>query len=107
MEVRYHPQAESELAELPVGERVAMANAVEKLESLGLRLPFPHQSAVVGVSNLRELRPRSGDSPWRAFYRRIQDVFVIAGIGPDAKVDRKAFNAAVKTALQRLEEVIV
>lgn len=107
MEVRYHPQAVSELAELPVGERVAMANAVEKLESLGLRLPFPHQSAVRGVRNLRELRPRSGDSPWRAFYRRIQNVFVIASIGPDVKVDRRAFNAAVKTALQRLEEVVV
>lgn len=107
MEVRYHPQAEMELAALPVGERIAMANAVEKLRSLGLRLQFPHQSGVVGVRSLRELRPRGGDSPWRAFYRRIGDDFVIAGIAPDAQVDRKAFSSGVKRALARLKEVVV
>src|SRR5215475_7578656 len=37
---------------------------------LGPILPFPHQSAVRG-SNLRELRPRSGRSAWRALYRHV------------------------------------
>lgn len=107
MEVRYHPQAELELLDLPVGEQIAMANVVDKLQSLGLRLQFPHQSAVREVRNLRELRPRSGASPWRAFYRRIQSDFVIGGIAPDAQVDRKAFSSGVQRALERLKEVIV
>ncbi len=106
MEVRYHPEAESELADLPRGERIAMANAVEKLRSLGLRLPFPHQSAVRGVRNLRELRPRAGASPWRAFYRRIRNDFVIGGIGPEAEVDQRAYDAAVQRAMERLREVV-
>jgi len=91
---------------LSVGERIAMLNVIEKLRSLGLRLSFPHQSAVKGVQSLRELRPRAGASAWRAFYRRIQDDFVIAGIGPEAEVDQKGYNAAVRRAIERLKEVV-
>ena len=63
------PDAEEELEAPPMTEEVALRTVMEKLEALGSRLPFPHQSAVRGAS-VRELRPRSGRSPWRAFYRR-------------------------------------
>lgn len=79
--VLFLEEAEQEVAKVPIAERVALLNAVAKLEALGAQLPFPHQSAVRGVPALRELRPRSGPSPWRAFYLQLGDVFVIAAIG--------------------------
>jgi len=97
------PAAEEELVRLPVGERIAILNAVEKLEALGDTLPFPHSSAVKG-SKLRELRPRSGRSAWRAFYRRVGDVLVVAAIGPEAQADPRGFGRAVALAEQRLAE---
>src|SRR5688572_22779529 len=81
MDVVFVPAAEDELDRLPVNEKFAILNAIEKLEALGDTLPYPHSSAVRGTK-LRELRPRSGRSPWRAFYRRVEDLLVIAAIGP-------------------------
>ncbi len=81
--VRYHPAAQAEEGALPPSEQLAMTNVVMKLRTLGPMLPFPHQSAVRGT-NLRELRPRSGRSAWRALYRRVGDVFVIGAISPEA-----------------------
>lgn len=105
MDVRFHPEAETELEALPTREKVAMLSAVEKLEALGDRLPFPHSSEVRSGAKLRELRPRAGRSPWRAFYRRISRTMVIAAIGPEAESDRRGFNRAVKNAEDRLDEV--
>jgi len=70
-----------------------MAHAVDKLVALGPTLPFPHQSSVQGVADLRELRPRAGRSRWRAFYRRIGDVFVVAAVGPEIIMARWASTA--------------
>jgi hypothetical protein len=106
-EVVYHPDAEAERSELPAKERVAIAHIVEKLEALGPDLPFPHQSAVRGgKGGIRELRPRSGRSPWRPLYRRIGDVFVVLAVGPEAEHDRRGFNRAVSAAEERLREVL-
>lgn len=104
-QVVYHPDAVAERGQLPRQERVAIENAVEKLKAIGPRLPFPHQSNVEGTGGLRELRPRAGRSPWRAFYRRIGDVFVIGAVGPEAEVDKRGFNRAVAAAQERLDEV--
>lgn len=101
MEVAYFPDAEDEVAGLPPQERVAMLNVVEKLQQLGERLPFPHSSGVRGTK-LRELRPRAGRSPWRAFYRRVGDILVIGSIGPEAKQDKRGFARAVDAAEQRI-----
>lgn len=90
---------------LPSKERVALSNAVEKLKAMGPNLLAPHQSNVEGATSLRELRPRAGRSPWRGFYRRIGDVFVIAAVGPEAQEDRRRFDQAVKAAQRRLDEV--
>ena len=96
------PEAEEELEALPIAEEVAMRTVMAKLEALGSRLPFPHQSAVQGAT-VRELRPRSGRSPWRAFYRRTgAEHFLVGSIGPEAKVNPKGFKRAVRMAEQRL-----
>lgn len=80
-----------------------MLNAVEKLRAAGPALPFPHQSGVQGVEKLRELRPRAGRSPWRGFYRRVGDVFVIAAVGPEAESDKRRFDRAAINAISRLD----
>lgn len=102
-EVRYLPAARAELDKLPAREREALFNAVRKLEALGLGLGYPHSSAVQGTS-LRELRPRAGRSPWRAFYEQAEEGFVIAAVGPEAQQDRRGFDRAIRDALERLTE---
>lgn len=106
-EVVYHPGAEAERNDVSPKERTAIAHAVEKLEILGPKLLFPHQSAVQGGEGLRELRPRAGRSPWRPIYRRVADVFVVLAVGPEAQVDRRKFNRAVSAAKKRLREIEV
>ena len=103
MEVAFAPAAEEEINRLPVHERVAILNAIEKLEALGDRLPFPHSSSVRGTK-LRELRPRSGRSAWRAFYRRVVDLLIIGAIGPEAKSNPNGFNRDVAIAEQRIAD---
>ena len=103
--VAYHPQAEAELARLIPAERVAVLHAVEKLAALGPALPFPHQSNIQGASGLRELRPRAGRSRWRGIYGQVEEVFVVAAIGPEAKVDPRGFKRAVRAATLRLAEI--
>jgi len=104
--VLFHPDATAELDGLPARERVALLHAVDKLSALGPTLPFPHQSSVQGVEDLRELRPRAGRSPWRAFYRRIGDVFVIAAVGPEPAVNKRGFDRATQEAVTRLVDVV-
>jgi hypothetical protein len=103
--VRYHPAAQAEEGALPPSEQLAMTNVVMKLRTLGPMLPFPHQSAVRGT-NLRELRPRSGRSAWRALYRRVGDVFVIGAISPEAQSDKRGFDRAVLVAGRRIDESV-
>ncbi len=91
--------------QLPPKERVALAHAIEKLEALGPQLLYPHQSNVEGAESLRELRPRAGRSPWRAFYRRIGDIFVIGAIVPEAQANKRKFARAAAAAQKRLDKV--
>ena len=97
--------ASGERLALLATERNALLHAVGKLEAFGPQLGFPHTSAVQGFPGLRELRPRAGRSPWRAFYRRLGDVFVIAAIGPEAQVDHRRFEKAARLAMARLAEL--
>jgi phage-related protein len=95
-----------ELAGIPARERYAINSAFEKLRELGDALGYPHSSAVREAPGLRELRPRQGRSPWRAFYSRVDDrLFVIAAIGPEAQNNPRAFRRAVILALKRLAEL--
>ncbi len=102
MEVYFHPAARAELDALPAAEQRAVDHAVEKLEALGSQIPFPHASTVRGAVTVFELRPRAGRSPWRAFYRQIGAVMVIAAIGPEARMDARGFARAVAAARERL-----
>lgn len=102
--VVYLPEAERERESLPAKERVALYNAVAKLEVLGSALGFPHTSAVKGADNLRELRPRAGRSPWRGLYRMVGDRFVIAAVAPEAEHDPPGFKRACAAAEKRLEQ---
>lgn len=103
--VVYHPDALVELGRLPTNEQAAIVHAVEKLESRGPNLGHPHSSSVKIAVSLRELRPRAGRSPWRAFYRRMGTSFVVGAIGPEANVDGKGFGNAVAAAEQRIDQV--
>lgn len=105
MEVRFHEAARVELAALQTPERRAVDHAVEKLWACGEDLPFPHTSKVQGARNLFELRPRAGRSPWRAFYRRVGTVMVVAAIGPEARANPRGFARAVAAAQQRLAQL--
>lgn len=100
-----HPDAEGEYAKLDARESVAVDNAIAKLKALGPKLPFPHSSAVKGYDKLRELRPRGGRSVTRPLYRRIGDVFVVGGYGPEAESDPKGFARACRAAEQRLNQI--
>lgn len=101
-----HPEAVGELASLPTQERAAVANAMKKLEALGPTLPYPHSSAVKDADRLRELRPRAGRSPWRAFYRQIGEIiFVVGAVGPEAAVKPRDFTRAVRAAEARLDKI--
>ena len=103
--VVYLPKAERERFALPANERAALINADHKLAAFGPQLGYPHSSAVRGVTGLRELRPRGGRSAWRALYRRVGDVFVVAAVCPEAQVDPRKFQRACEQALDRLTEV--
>jgi hypothetical protein len=103
--VVYLPEAEAERDELPGKDRMAMYNAVKKLEALGPDLPFPHSSQVKGSPRLRELRPRGGHCAWRALYRRAGDRLVIAAIAPDGAKDRAAFSRGCDRAQDRLAKL--
>lgn len=57
------------------------------------------------ADRLRELRPRAGRSAWRALYRQVGEVLVVAAVGPEAQSDPRGFERAVRRALQRLAEL--
>jgi hypothetical protein len=104
-EVRYHPAAEAELGKLPAAEQAAIRHAVEKLQAVGPDLGYPHSSQTKGIAGLRELRPRAGRSAWRAIYRRLGGMFVVAAIGPDGQTDPAGFAATCRRAAGRFEDI--
>ena len=104
-DVVYLPEAKSERLVPPRVARNALIHAVEKLETFGPELGYPPTSAVQGFAGLRELRPRAGRSPWRALYRRLGEVFVIAAVGPEAQSNQRGFERAARQAGVRLAEI--
>jgi len=101
----YLPEAQKERDALPSKERVALYNAVTKLEAVGPALGYPNTSAVQGTNHLRELRPRAERSPWRGLYRLVGEIFVIAAVAPEAQHDPKGFKRACAAAERRLNEL--
>ena len=106
MEVRFHHIARREFNELlPPTEKDAMVHVIEMLAENGERLGHPYTSDVRIAENLRELRPRAGRSPWRAFYRRIGNVIYVGAFGPEARSNPREFERAVRMAESRLDGV--
>src|SRR5437879_396649 len=104
MQVEVLEAAHQELAAIPdARERAHVLRALNKLEQFGVKLSFPWTSHVQGT-DLWELRPLAGRSRWRAIYKRVGDALRVAAIGPDAKVDRRGFDASVKRADTRLSQ---
>jgi hypothetical protein len=107
--VRWHPDADAERdASWPAQEKVAMLNAVQKLEAAGPRLGHPHSSAVRGEAGkgFRELRPRAGRSRWRPIYRQVSPTtFVVFAVGPEAQIDQRGFQEAIGRADIRFAEI--
>ena len=105
----WHPEAEAERdGSWPPEEKVAMLHAVQKLEAVGPRLGSPHSSAVQADAGqgLRELRPRAGRSRWRPIYRRVSpSTFVILAVAPEAQIDSRRFDAAVRRAVERFGQL--
>lgn len=105
----WDPGAEAERdTSWPMGEKVAMLHAAQKLEVVGPLLGHPHSSAVQGDvgQGLRELRPRAGRSRWRPIYRRVSSAtFVILAVAPEAVIDSRGFQAAVGRAVARLADL--
>jgi hypothetical protein len=108
-EVIWYPDAAVECGAVhDLSERVAIQHAREKLEVLGPKLAAPHCSAIKGEEGvgLRELRPRAGRSRWRPIYRRIgARLFVILAVAPEAQVDKRGFERAIRDAKQRLGDL--
>lgn len=104
MDVELLPEAANELRALTAVERRAVSNALEKLRSVGSQLGHPHSSQVKGT-NLRELRPRAGRSPWRAIYRQFGNRLIILTIAPEALHDPRGFERGIAAAQQRFADL--
>ncbi|MBO4163244.1 type II toxin-antitoxin system RelE/ParE family toxin [Micromonospora antibiotica] len=103
--VFYHPEAETELHALPTTKQAAIGHVVEKLESQGVNLGYPHSSSIKTANGLRELRPRGGRSQWRAIYGQAGAAFIVGAIDPEASVNQRRFNRAVPAAEQRIKDI--
>lgn len=74
---------------LPDADADAVTVSVERLEQMGVALPFPHSSDIRGAAfALRELRVAAGHSPLRVFYAfdpRRQAVLLLGGSKASSK----------------------
>lgn len=80
------------------GERKAVFNVVDKLQSLGPKLPSPHMKSLKGEKNLFELRPKQGNSPVRPIFARSGNRFVVLAVA----AKKSGFDRAVADAKARL-----
>ncbi len=105
MDVRFHHAARPEFNAMPTAEQVAMRRVLELLRQEGDQLGAPYSSNVEGADRLRELRPRAGRSPWRAFYRRIGERMRVGAFGPEALSNPPGFRRAMRAAEERLNRI--
>lgn len=108
-QVLWHPDAQKERKTLVKNqdELVAIRAATIKLKELGTSLSSPHQSKVRGTkTNIRELRPRGGDSPWRCLYSQVGSrTLLILAVAHDGQTDKRRFKQALGRAERRLKEI--
>jgi hypothetical protein len=101
--VIYAPEAAAELARMKSKQEFnAMLRAVAKLQDLGERLVPPHMKSLAGprAGALCELRPKQGQTDWRAIYRRMGQFYAILAIGR-----HKELSVLIERAQVRAEEL--
>jgi hypothetical protein len=86
------------------GDARAVARAVDRLEMLGVALPFPFSSAIAGSPHaLRELRVQSGGRPLRVLYIFDPRRDAVLLIGADKTGDDRFYQRLIPLA-ERLWE---
>ncbi len=84
---------------LDAGDRKALDLVVGLLRSQGVGLGSPYSSAIKGAKvALRELRPRRGASPLRAFYAFAPRRNVLLLIGGDKAGDNRFYTRMIARA---------
>jgi len=77
----------------------AVTRAVDRLEMLGVSLPFPYSSAIAGSrSALRELRVQSGGRPLRVLYIFDTRRDAVLLMGGDKTGDDRFYERLIATA---------
>jgi hypothetical protein len=70
---------------------------------------YSHLSDTPAAASLRTMvtthNPEGSTAMWRALYRRVGELFVIAAVGPEAQSDKRGFYRACEAALKRLGEL--
>jgi hypothetical protein len=86
------------------GDARAVARAVDRLEMLGIALPFPSSSAIAGSTYaLRELRVQSGGRPLRVLYIFDPRRDAVLLVGADKTGDDRFYQRVIPLA-ERLWE---
>ena len=99
MEIFGTDEFESWYLELDEAGQEAVDAVVEKLGVAGIRLSFPHSSAINGSKlALRELRPKSGRSPLRVFYAFAPSRDAILLLGGDKSSDDRWYDKMIPKA---------
>jgi hypothetical protein len=81
------------------GDSRAVTRAVDRLELLGVALPFPYSSAIVGSRHaLRELRAQSGGRPLRVLYVFDPRRDAVLLLGGDKTGDDRFYERMIPTA---------
>ena len=81
------------------GDGRAVARAVDRLEMMGVSLPFPYSSAIAGSRYaLRELRIQSGGRPLRVFYAFDVRRDAVLLLGGDKTGDDRFYERMIPTA---------
>ena len=90
--------------DLDDGDARAVARSIDRLEMLGVALPFPFSSAIAGSRYaLRELRAQSGGRPLRVFYIFDPRRDAVLLIGGDKTGDDRFYQRLIPLA-ERLWE---
>jgi hypothetical protein len=81
------------------GDGRAVGRAVDRLEMMGVSLPFPYSSAIAGSRcALRELRAQSAGRPLRVFYIFDARRDAVLLVGGDKTGDDRFYETMIPTA---------
>ena len=81
--------------------------AVERLEQMGVGLPFPHSSSIAGCRYaVRELRPKAGASPLRVFYAFDPRRDAVLLLGGNKSGDNRFYEVYIRKVEQIWEQYL-